>query len=59
MEVSGLLYVSDANPKTESCVSIGLETEWRPGPVWVLRSKKRFAGYGKVNCMYAFLICRL
>jgi hypothetical protein len=24
----------------------------------MLRSEKRFAGYGKINCMYAFLICR-
>jgi len=53
-----MLHVSAANPRTESCVPVGLEAEWRPGSVWMLWSKKRFAGYGKINCMYAFLICR-
>ena len=56
MEVSGWLHVSAANQRTESRVPIGLEAEWRPGPVWMLWSKKRFAGLGKINCMYAFLI---
>jgi len=57
MEVSGWLHLSIANPTTESCVPIGLETELRPGPFWILWSKERFAGYGKINCMYGFLIC--
>jgi len=54
-----MLHISAANLRMESCVPIGLEAEWRPGPVWMLRSKKRFACYVKINCMYAFLMCRL
>jgi hypothetical protein len=58
MEMSGLLHVSVANPRTESLQPIGLKAKWRPKPALLLRVKKRFAGYGNINCMYAFLICR-
>jgi hypothetical protein len=57
MEVSGQLHVLAANSRTETCVPIGSEAEWGPGPVpWI---KKSVAGYWKINYMYAFVIHRL
>jgi hypothetical protein len=59
MEVSDQLQVSADNARTDNCVPVGLEAGWGPGPVWIQWSNERFSRYGKINCIYAFLIHRL